>query len=154
MLDMDLKREKVEIALRAGQAVFTVLQRFGHLKRDALAVRVLLLDEGVLITDVFGDKLPHEWEHPYDEIAAGKETISLRTGLPSRIVQTVKRFLLRRGDVKYWGNAIEPGVIIVSCSGVQPWIDELISKIILNTYLALVEDHTKKVEEAEGDYYE
>lgn len=160
MLDEVKRFELVEAAVKAGRAAFDLLDDgcCKYVKRSALAVRVLLDDDNPedAYKATFGRIEQADWDHSFGKIAAGKEWISIRTGLPSRIVQTVKRFLLESDDVKYWGNAIEPGVIIVSCSGVQPWIDELISKIIRDTYLALIENEVEKTADAnpESDRYD
>lgn len=148
MLDNEGNEAKVMIAIASARAVFNMLREAGVLKRDALAIRVFLIEEGQLFKDTFGNIPQENWDHPFDEIAEGKEAISLRTNLPSRIVQTIKRWLLKKDDVKFWGNDIEPGVVVASCSGVQPWIDELISKTAVNTYLALTEDDVEKAAQA------
>lgn len=85
-------------------------------------------------------KYDEPWEHPYDLIAEGKMVITDRTGLPSRAVQLVERHLLVLGDVKYWGSAIR-GPRMVSASGVQPYFDELISQMLLDTWCALAEHY-------------
>lgn len=158
MLDLEKKEELLRVAIYAAEAVFTALQEVDALKRDALAVRALLINdhEGPehAITEIFGERDKSKWDHPFDEIAAGKERITARTLEPSRVIQTQKQHLLRGNDVKFWGNAIDDDrTIIVSCSGVQPWIDELISQIIVSTYLALVENEVEKAREAEGNFF-
>ncbi len=65
-----------------------------------------------------------EWEDQYDLIAHDKAVLTARTGLPSRDVQLLHPELLEKGDTKFWGSAIV-GNIIVACSGVEPYFDEM-----------------------------
>lgn len=96
---------------------------------------------------------PAEWAHPYSEIAHGKTRISARTGLSSRKVQTMHPSLLEPSDVMFWGNAIMDDVI-VSCSGVQPWIDEAISNAIAGLLRALVQQQLEDMRtSAAGETY-
>lgn len=85
----------------------------------------------------FGD--PDEWENPYEEIALGKTAITARTGLSSRQVQLMQPELLLDYDVCYWGNTIL-GNIIVSCSGIQPWLDEAVSNTVAWLCRALIQE--------------
>lgn len=80
-----------------------------------------------------------EWSNDYRAIAEGKLLITARTGLPSRQVQLMQPELLEHDDVIYWGSVID-GNIIVACSGVQPWFDEAISKIIAGICRALIQE--------------
>lgn len=79
------------------------------------------------------------WPEPFNQIAYGKTAISARTGLSSREVHLVHPELLVPHDVKYWGNAI-CGRCIVSCSGIQPWMDETISKIVLAIFMGMLQN--------------
>lgn len=86
----------------------------------------------------FGDT--GEWSHDYQAIAHGKTAISARTGLSSREAQLLHPELLEENDVLYWGNAI-CGDIIVSCSGIQPWMDEAIAKAVLAILMGMQHQH-------------
>lgn len=89
-------------------------------------------------TTQFGSQPKTHWEHPFDEIACGKNRISGRTGELSRVVQLVKPELLLPSDVRYWGNWIE-GPIMVACSGVRPWFDMAFSKMACGLVVAHLE---------------
>lgn len=80
----------------------------------------------------------NNWEYSYDAVATSKDEISRRTGLSSREVQTMHPELLEPDDTIYYGNAIRNN-IIVSCSGVQAWFDEVFANIVLQFCLGLIQ---------------
>lgn len=98
----------------------------------------------ILIERSFGDV--DECLKKYKPIAEGKTEISARTGLSSREVQLMRPDLLEVDDVLFWGSAIE-GDIIVAGSGVQPWVDEAISKSCLAICMALIHESFEKAKE-------
>ncbi len=67
----------------------------------------------------FGDK--SAWKYPYDKIALSKAEKSVRTGRPSAELQP--HYLLE-GDTIYWGSVVLDD-IVVACSGVEPYYDEM-----------------------------
>jgi len=80
-----------------------------------------------------------DWQRPYDQIAHAKAVLSARTGKNSREVQLMHPNLLEEQDVMYWGGVISDGIVVAG-SGVQPWIDEAISKAALAFIDGLVND--------------
>lgn len=98
----------------------------------------------ILVERSFGDI--DECLKKYGPIAEGKTEISARTGLSSREVQLMRPDLLEEDDVLFWGSAIE-GDIIVAGSGVQPWVDEAISKSCLAICMALTQESFEKAKE-------
>ncbi len=146
-LNLELEQElSVNAFVLVRPAILALLRGYDELpagpaKRNHLHV-IMALRNGqggeCLWEESFNDDEP--WEHPYDNIAHGKQRITDRTGLPSRTVQLMERHLLRRGDVKFWGNAIR-GPRMVSASGVQAYFDELVSRMVLDAWCALIEHH-------------
>jgi len=77
------------------------------------------------------------WEHPYDEIASCK-ALQLWAGRNDDRTAPIPH-LLFSGDTQYWGGVNRRG-FVVTCSGVQPWFDKLISGIVSDTIVALAHD--------------
>jgi len=120
-------------------------------KRPHLALVVARRDglDYTLVYDYnFGDV--HEWEHDFDAIARAKTVITARTGLPTRVVQELHPELLLPTDTQFWGNWVE-GNIIVSCSGVEPWFDEAISKSAVAIIKAMIDHARRHAAEAHQD---
>jgi hypothetical protein len=135
-------RPSIEMTMKSG-----IAKRFaGHLRISALKDGEWRL---VAYHD-FGDR--ETWEHPYEEIAIAKETISKRTGKTSREVQTMHPELLVQGDTVYYGNAMTE-TIIVSFSGDEPYFDEMFSVWTLAAYLALVQHGLERQRERGLDFY-
>lgn len=143
---MLLTDEMIDTALNAVSTAVVELMSGGVLERKDLHIVVATRDRAyvdgyrILEERSFGDIL--KWENPYARIARGKTALTARTGLSSRVVQKLDTELLRRGDVKFWGNAIK-GDLIVSCSGVQPHYDEAISKMVMDLLLAAIEERSR-----------
>ncbi len=78
-----------------------------------------------------------DWEHPYAEIARCK-ALQLWTNRNDDRTAPIPH-LLFPGDTPYWGGVNRRG-IVVTCSGVQPWFDKLISGIVADTIVALAHD--------------
>jgi hypothetical protein len=77
-------------------------------------------DSCYLVTS-FGDE--HNWEHDYKEIALSKADKSVRTGKGS--AELPPHYLLD-GDTVFWGSVVLDD-IVVACSGVEPYYDEMFS---------------------------
>ena len=80
----------------------------------------------------FGNKA--EFGKPYDEIARCK-ALQLWTDRNDDRTDCVPH-LLFKGDTPFWGGVKRRG-LVVTCSGVQPWIDKLISGIVADTLVAM-----------------
>lgn len=73
----------------------------------------------------------------YREVARSKAKISWRTGLPSHVVQQQAPYLLTDGDTKWGGSTVTPEGLIVACSGVEWYMDQLMAEMIAATIKAL-----------------
>ena len=69
------------------------------------------------------------WEHPFDKIARSKAQISARTGRSTAEVRPHHRL---EDDTVWWGSVVLDD-IVVACSGVEPWFDEMFSMWIAAT---------------------
>lgn len=76
-------------------------------------------------------------EEKYQQVAFQKAEVSWRTGLPSLLVQQMYPHLLTHGNTKWGGSWVHQG-IVVACSGVEEYMDQLFSQIIAGTCAALV----------------
>ncbi len=90
------------------------------------------------LVDAIGD--PANSKYPITRIALSKAEISARTGLPTAKVPP--QYLLDE-DTLYYGSAVLDG-IVVACSGVEPYYDEMFSYWIA----AAVQAEVKKVYDA------
>ena len=77
------------------------------------------------------------WEHQYDNIARCK-ALQLWTDRNDDRTSPIPH-LLFSGDTPDWGGVKRRGMV-VTCSGVQPWFDKLISGIVADTIVALAHD--------------
>jgi hypothetical protein len=84
------------------------------------------------------------WEHPYDDIARCK-ALQLWTDRNDDRTTPIPH-LLFPGDTPFWGGVKRRG-IVVTCSGVQPWFDKMISGIIADVIVALAHDAYENDEE-------
>ena len=87
-----------------------------------------------------------DWEHRYGIIARSK-AIQLWTGRNDGRTDN-QPHLLFPGDTPYWGGVKRNG-IVVACSGVQPWFDQMISGMTIDAMVALAYDAYKTDELAE-----
>lgn len=87
-------------------------------------------DNCILVTG-FGDT--NEWELDYEHIALSKAEKSVRTGLNSAIVEPQYFY---EGDTPYWGSFVLDG-IVVGCSGVEGFYDEMFATWIAATIKAM-----------------
>jgi len=77
---------------------------------------------------------PKKFEHPFDNIARCK-ALQLWTDRNDDRTDSIPH-LLFKGDTPYWGGVKRRG-IVVTCSGVQPWIDKLISGMVADMLVAM-----------------
>ena len=109
-------------------------------KRKALHVVVMVpyfVSDGrvlphTLIEHSYGNK--SEWPWPFDEIARSKAQ-QLWDGRNFGGTD-VKPHLMVVGDAPYWGGVRRDG-IVVACSGIQPWLDRMVSGMIADTLIGL-----------------
>ena len=87
---------------------------------------------------------PIKWERRYDLIARQKAQATWRTGLPTRVIRECMPHLLEVGNTRYGGSVNVDG-IIVACSGVQPWFDEMFAGIAAMILRGLANDHMQTV---------
>lgn len=78
-----------------------------------------------------------KWEYPFDDIARCK-ALQLWHGRNDDRTDIMPH-LLFSGDVPYWGGVKRHG-IVVTCSGVQPWFDKMISGMIADMIIGLTYD--------------
>lgn len=87
---------------------------------------------------------PKEWAHPYDNIAKCK-ALQLWTDRNDDRTMPIPH-LLFSGDTPYWGGVKRRG-IVVTCSGVQPWFDKMISGIVADIIVGLAHNAYENDEE-------
>jgi hypothetical protein len=80
---------------------------------------------------------PADFAYPFDNIARCK-ALQLWTDRNDDRTD-IQPHLLFKGDTPFWGGVKRRG-IVVSCSGLQPWVDKLISGIVADTIVALAHD--------------
>lgn len=114
-----------------------------HAKREHLAVVVTTTDvinprnpdktakEDMFLIAHFGDK--SVWENDYEDIAISKAEKSVRTGKSS--AELAPHYLLD-SDTVFWGSVVLDD-IVVACSGVEPYYDEMFSMWIAAAVKAL-----------------
>lgn len=78
-----------------------------------------------------------KWEREYDNIARCK-ALQLWTGRNDDRTGPMPH-LLFSGDTPYWGGVNRRG-FVVTCSGVQPWFDKMISGMVSDIIVALAHD--------------
>ncbi len=74
-----------------------------------------------------------EWEYPYRDIALSKAEKSARTG---KDTAELSPHYLIDADTVYWGSVVLED-IVVACSGVEPYYDEMFSMWIAAAIKAL-----------------
>lgn len=78
-----------------------------------------------------------DFEYPFDEIARNKAS---QLWLGHNDGRTdVMPHLLFTGDAPYWGGVKYEG-IVVACSGIQPWLDKMLSGIIAHMLVGVAYD--------------
>lgn len=78
----------------------------------------------------FGEKT--EWDHDYESIALSKAKISVRTRKATAVLEP--HYLLR--DDTVYGGSVVLDDIVVACSGVEPYYDEMFSMWIASAIKA------------------
>lgn len=97
-----------------------------------------MLSPTLLYQCSFGEQA--NWEHKYDEIAQCK-SLQLWQGRNSPNNMNSKAYMLFDDDTPYWGGHSEE-LLTVAFSGVQPFFDQMISKMVVAQLIALSE-HAK-----------
>jgi len=97
-------------------------------------------DDCYLITGI-GDK--NDWEHDYEAVALSKAEKSVRTGKDSALL--APHYLLE-SDTVYWGSVVLDD-IVVACSGVEAYYDEMFSGLIAVAIKALCKEKFAKLPE-------
>jgi hypothetical protein len=85
-----------------------------------------------------------DWPHPFDEIAMCK-SLQLWTDRNDDRAMPIPH-LLFPGDTPFWGGVKRRG-FVVTCSGVQPWFDKMISGLVSDIMVALAHDAYENDEE-------
>tara|TARA_B100000745_G_scaffold70949_3_gene42502 strand:- start:13868 stop:14326 length:459 start_codon:yes stop_codon:yes gene_type:complete len=80
-----------------------------------------------------------DWPHEFDEIARSKAR-QLWRGQNTDGNTDSMAHLLFPGDTPYWGGVKRHG-IVVACSGVQPYFDQMISGMIADAIKAFARFH-------------
>jgi hypothetical protein len=80
---------------------------------------------------------PADFKYPFDAIARCK-ALQLWTDRNDDRTDIVPH-LLFKGDTPFWGGVKRRG-IVVACSGVDPWVDKMISGIVADIIIALAHD--------------
>ncbi len=75
----------------------------------------------------------HDGKHDYRALALNKAIQSQRTGLPNRFISAIA---LRPKDTPYYGSWAEEG-LSVGVSGLESYLDEMISRLLTVTILEL-----------------
>jgi hypothetical protein len=89
----------------------------------------------VLLEESYGAR--ETWSAAYDDIAKCK-ALQLWHGRNDTRTD-VRPHLLFPGDTPYWGGVKRHG-IVVACSGVQPWFDQMIAGLVADMCKALAYD--------------
>ncbi len=133
------------LVAEAYQMVFPLIKATleSHAKRQHLAIVVTATkaifepdpnksfkDNCFLIASIGYDA---DWEYEYDVIALSKAEKSARTGKGT--AELPPHYLID-GDVVYWGSVVLDD-IVVACSGVEPFYDEMFSMWIAAAIKAL-----------------
>jgi hypothetical protein len=90
-----------------------------------------------LWSGAIGEQNRDQWANPYDEFATEKVKLTIRTGLPSHLVQHDFAHIYIAGDFKYGGSENRKG-IIVGASGLAWHHDYTVSAIVAATIDGLV----------------
>lgn len=94
----------------------------------------LWCEEGILYEHSIGDR--GAWYLDFGHIARSKCYLSWRHGMSTQMLQARAPYLLELGDTVYYGSAVSDE-LVVACSGVQPYFDQMISSWVLEACRAL-----------------
>ena len=153
----------------ADLAVSTAIQIMGgslitdQFKRQACHIVILvpdMKDDGLQYADwpvyqlqphklyerSYGEKI--EWSAEYDNIARCKALQLWHDRNDGSA--TILPHLLFPGDTPFWGGVKRDG-IVVACSGVQPWLDRMLSGIVADLCIGLAFEAWQKSEDKKND---
>ncbi len=91
-------------------------------------------ETGILYEHSLGD--PKTWECDFKAIARSKCYLSWRYQMPTQMLQTRAPHLLNHDSTVYHGSAVSDG-LVVACSGVQAYFDQMVSGWVLEACRAL-----------------
>ena len=112
------------------------VMKIGIVKRVHLHIVVGLSDGTVLYEKSIGKR--KKWENNYRSVARSKFNDTVKTGEPTRRIQSESPHLAS-GKFPYYGSWIDKqNGIVVAASGVEGYWDETFSKIIINVLMAIV----------------
>lgn len=153
-----------EIAWLAVQYTFPAVQRLIEtkvLKRSDLHIVVasplipenikedFWYEKGILYEYSIGD--PEKWEFPFKKIARSKCYLSWRYQMPTQVIQARAPHLLGSDSTLYYGSAVSDG-LVVACSGVQPYFDQMISSWVLEACRALCIQERESLGDGNGGF--
>ena len=126
-----------DLCQKAWRMIWPAVQEAADLKvTNKLAGTIVVMAPGDE-TAVFVQMIGEDPDPKYTEIAFAKADISVRTGMPSSIVQQQFPYLYQEGDTKWGGSTVLPGGVVVAFSGVQAVFDEMISEWMASAIRAL-----------------
>lgn len=129
-------KEVAKNAINIAKGLIHQTMKNNVVKRSHLHIVVGNTDGKILAEKSIGE--PDEWKHPYKEIALSKFDLTVRHQKTTREIQLLYPELSgEEGDTFFWGSYIDGG-IVVACSGVEAYFDEMYSKIIASIARALV----------------
>lgn len=118
------------------EKIKTFALNLSELKRAHLHIVIYVPSENgipeLLFESSLGEK--SEWEHDYEKIAQSKAH-QIWQGRNDSGATSIMPHLLRPGDTPYYG-AVKRKSIVVACSGVQPWFDQMISGMVAEMCIA------------------
>lgn len=147
-LPIFLTQEIVNQAISSVIPILTKESLLGsHFKRHQFHIVVLVpkqvtnqdghvhISPHILHEQTFGDK--SSWERPYDEIARSKAFTLWQERHDGRT--DAIPHLLYTGDTPFYGG-VKRDEIVVTCSGLQPWFDKMLSGMLADICIALAYD--------------
>jgi hypothetical protein len=130
--DSDRYSEAIDQALVAVEPLIQSISMWPQVCTQVYVVVIALAGE-TLRQLVVSDLPRDQWPAPFDDVAQGKAALTARTGLPSRTVLQDRQDLLRPGDPRWFGSALDPASgLVVAASGGPDDVDELISRTVLD----------------------
>lgn len=91
------------------------------------------------------------WNIPLEEIARNMALQLWYRLNPGGDCTVTPPHLLYKNDTPYWGADSMEG-IVVSCSGLEPWFNKMISRVVLSILIALARDDWEESEEKAKDH--
>ena len=149
LMTMDLVEEAVGLTLNV---IDDMMRRNGELSGEHLHIVVMdptkpsggsyRFEQAILYEYSIGKRA--DWEHRFDIIARDKARRSWATGRNTLDQVMSAPHLFQRGNVSFWGSAVHNG-IVVACSGVQPWFDQMFSYIVAACCEGLCHNRMQKI---------